>query len=184
MDFNRAYIENKDISLDIILAELDKDHDDDIGVEDIQKNLPLYLIWAKRFDDVKKLFNHTKYGEIAKNEMELYKWLEKGRKSQEEKEEKMVKDFPFFNPLNLICRKIWWICRLSYPWKSPNVKNSNMMISGDGFGMAYFNFVSEKDIKVIKIYDTKMKAVFNKHQIYVDQTISIDVLERAMEEFM
>jgi len=180
MDFNKAYIENKDISLDVILTELDKDHD---NVEDIRENLPMYLRWAKRFDDLKKLFSHTKYGEMAKSELSMYEWLEKAREEEEKKEATMIETFPFIGPLNILCRKIWWICRLSYPYKSLHVKNSNMMISGDGFGMAYFYFASKEDIKVIKIADPEMKSVFKKYQMCEGKIISIDILEQAMEEF-
>ena len=184
MNFNEAYIENKDISLDIILAELDKNHENKKGIADVRLHLPRYLIWAERFDDVKKLFRHTKYGEEAKREFEMHKWLRNAEKKEKIEEAKMVKDFPVTKSLHLICHNVWWICRLHFPYKSIHVKNSNMMISGDGFGMAYFYFSSKEDIKVIEIGNPKMKAVFEKHQIHVDQTVSIDVLEKAMEEFV
>ena len=180
MNFYERYIENKEVPLDKILAELDKPIDDR---EDIRENLPIYLCCAKRYDDLKKLFSHEKYREEAKRESEMHEWLEEGRKRDEEREAKMLKDFPLLKPLNTSCRKIWWICRLDYPYKSVHVENSNMIISGDGFGMAYFYLASEKDIKVIKIGDPEMKLVFEKHQICEDRTISIDVLEQGMEEF-
>ena len=180
-DFYEMYICDRSVSVQNLLFILEDDNLHNKCLTDMYDNLPMYLSFAKRYNDLKALFDHPEYSNKAKKEWNLYVMMVSNKAKDDQREAKMLHDYPQLRKSNDYCKSIHLGCLL-FPHKSVNEKYSNMVVIVEGMGIAYFIFDGDT-ITLTKCLDRKLNPCLEEFNIVPWEQVSLESFENAMKIF-